>query len=196
MTRDHDRAKSIEELLDEFRNGDEAAWEEILRRISPLVTRWVNNLLHVHGCINVAEHGPDLMQEVFMEGWMHEDQVQTNFKGWIYRLTVNKVNRHLRLVCIPQQNNLDQLDEQAVPEGPMIDYVRLRENDLFMKEAAAEAKRISERFGEMFISRYYWGESFAEIAKRHDCSEDAARQYFLRKLNDLRKRLKLDDFES
>jgi RNA polymerase sigma-70 factor, ECF subfamily len=82
-------------LLDRVKSDDEAAWETLVGLYGPLVYRWLRRW-------DLPEHeAADVFQDVFqalaknIAGFRKENACDT-FRGWLRRVTDNKVRDHLR----------------------------------------------------------------------------------------------------
>jgi RNA polymerase sigma-70 factor (ECF subfamily) len=110
------------ELVDRYRSGDAAAFEELYRRHSG---RLFNLVLRMAGSPDVAE---DLLQEVFLQvhrklgGFRGESTLAT----WLYRLAMNHCLDHLRGRGVRMERVTGSIDEDdaaepvaAAPVGPI-----------------------------------------------------------------------------
>jgi RNA polymerase sigma-70 factor, ECF subfamily len=82
-------------LLDRVKADDESAWEALLGLYGPLVYRWLRRW-------DLPEHeAADVFQDVFGAlakhvGGFHKTNEGDTFRGWLHRITDNKVRDHLR----------------------------------------------------------------------------------------------------
>jgi RNA polymerase sigma-70 factor (ECF subfamily) len=79
-------------LARQAREGDESAFEEIMRRYSPRVFRFASRFFRQRSLVEEAA------QEVFLRAYKYiagykRDQ---DFGGWIYKITVNVCRDHLK----------------------------------------------------------------------------------------------------
>jgi RNA polymerase sigma-70 factor (ECF subfamily) len=82
-------------LLDRVRAREASAWERLVALYTPLVDRWLRS-----GGLQNADID-DLTQEVFLAvshkiGDFHHDQDGDTFRGWLHRITQNKVRDRSR----------------------------------------------------------------------------------------------------
>jgi RNA polymerase sigma-70 factor, ECF subfamily len=83
-------------LLARARANDPVAWTRLVRLYSPLVYYWCRE-----GRLQAAD-AADVLQDVFhavsrsLDRFQHETE-HCSFRGWLRRITVNKVRDHLRL---------------------------------------------------------------------------------------------------
>jgi RNA polymerase sigma-70 factor, ECF subfamily len=82
-------------LLDRVKADDESAWEALLGLYGPLVYRWLRRW-------DLPEHeAADVFQDVFVSlakhvGGFEKTNKSDTFRGWLHRITDNKVRDHLR----------------------------------------------------------------------------------------------------
>ena len=82
-------------LLDRVKADDGAAWETLVGLYGPVVYRWVKRW-------DVSEHeAADVFQDVFHSlakniGEFRKENAGDTFRGWLHRITDNKVRDHLR----------------------------------------------------------------------------------------------------
>src|SRR4051794_40890843 len=90
-----DSTSTSRTLLRQMRADDPAAWERLVSLYAPLVWHW---------CQRAGlplQDAADLAQEVFQSvathvHHFHRDQPGDTFRGWLRRITTNKVLDHLR----------------------------------------------------------------------------------------------------
>jgi RNA polymerase sigma-70 factor (ECF subfamily) len=89
-------APTSRSLLDRVRSGEVGAWERLLALYGPLVFHWCRRR-------DLQDQDiADVFQEVFLAVTMHigafRKQYPTDtFRGWLRRITTNKINDHYRL---------------------------------------------------------------------------------------------------
>jgi RNA polymerase sigma-70 factor, ECF subfamily len=82
-------------LLERVKADDSAAWETLVGLYGPVVYRWVRRW-------DVSEHeAADVFQDVFQSlakniGRFRKENAGDTFRGWLRRITDNKVRDHLR----------------------------------------------------------------------------------------------------
>jgi RNA polymerase sigma-70 factor, ECF subfamily len=82
-------------LLERVKADDGAAWETLVGLYGPVVYRWVRRW-------DVSEHeAADVFQDVFQSlarniGGFRKENAGDTFRGWLHRITDNKVRDHLR----------------------------------------------------------------------------------------------------
>lgn len=80
------------QLLDDVREGHEAAWSELIELLTPLVYKVIRNQVRTH-----SDHD-DLAQEAFTKVFLKLDQYQARqpFPHWVSRITINTCYDWLR----------------------------------------------------------------------------------------------------
>jgi len=130
-------------LLARARANDPVAWTRLVRLYSPLVYYWCRE-----GRLQAAD-AADVLQDVFhavsrsLDRFHHETE-RGSFRGWLRRITVNKVRDHLRLRAIrPQAEGgsahdarLKQVPAESVALDP--DAVPAPNEDWLVLKAALE----------------------------------------------------------
>jgi RNA polymerase sigma-70 factor (ECF subfamily) len=111
-------------LLERVKADDQSAWETLIAAYGPLVYRWLRRW-------DLQEHeAADVFQEVFgalarhIAGFRKQNEGDT-FRGWLHRITDNKVRDHLRKLGrepggeggTEAQLRLANLPEVLPPEG-------------------------------------------------------------------------------
>ena len=91
-----------EHLIEQFRRGDESAFERIVERYSPEVAALANRLLGWPGEVE------DVTQEIFLAAFLglNKFRGECRLKSWLFTITINKCRsyrhrwklRHLRAI--------------------------------------------------------------------------------------------------
>lgn len=154
-------------LIEATKNGDEAAFAEIVRRYKNPITNYLYRFL------NDYEEAVDLAQETFVRVYFAIDRYHTGyaFSTYIYRIATNlaiseirkrKRRRILSLTGLFQADKDDNSefqppDERALPVDELIEDERSR---VIMKAIAA----LPEKYRVPIILRDIEGRSYEEIA--------------------------------
>ena len=142
-----------EQLLQRWRDGDEAAFEELFLRHYGQVFRVLFNL------VGSREEAEDLVQETFIA--LHNQpppHVETSMAAWLCRVALNRGYNALRGARRAQQR-LERIDPLPLPVDPQIALVRAEEQGL----VRAALAQLPERQGNLLLLRHS-GLSYAEIA--------------------------------
>ncbi len=147
------------DLVTRHRHGDEAAFEEVYQRFSPMV---YNLALRMSGN---AEDAADLAQEVFLRIYRHLTKFagRSTLKTWIYRVTLNYCHSRLgrkQLAVKPLQRD----DSRAFEDPRRGPEERTLAHDT-ERVVAAALSQLKPTFREAVILRDLEGLSYAEIAE-------------------------------
>jgi len=157
-------------LIERFRTGDRAAFEELVRRhqrsIFSLALRYVR----------VDADAKDLVQRTFVKayGALNGFRSEASFRTWIYRIAINLCLNHLR--DRRREEVRAELGE-AVP-APQTGGVRAlleRERGARLRDAIAELPPKQRMVLEL---RVYDELPFREVAELAGCSENSAKVNF------------------
>ena len=178
------------ELIRAAQQGDQRAFEELVRLYDQSVLRLATNLLRSH------EEANDIYQEAFLRVYknLHTFRFDCSFHTWLYRIVSNlcldalrkrKVRREESSVVETSEGPLDRMD--AVPE-------RRADGD---PERSLESKELKERIREVlngltpreravFEMRHYQGMRLRTIGEVMGTSEEAAKNCLFRATQKMR----------
>jgi RNA polymerase sigma-70 factor (ECF subfamily) len=142
-----------EQVLQRWRAGDEAAFEELFLRHYGQVFRVLFNLL------GSREEAEDLAQETFIA--LHNQpppHVETSMAAWLCRVALNRGYNALRGARRAQQR-LERMDPLPLPVDPQAALLRAEEQGR-VRGALAQ---LAERQSNLLLLRHS-GLSYAEIA--------------------------------
>jgi RNA polymerase sigma-70 factor (ECF subfamily) len=182
-------------LLDRVKADEAAAWERLVALYAPLVFYWCRrwNLREP----DIADIVQDVFQAVFMRvaGFRKEREGDT-FRGWLRRITQNKVLDHLRRLGreppgiggSEAQTRLAQLPFPQAPEedGNADEPV---ERGLFLRALELIREDFEERTWQAFWRTAVEGESPRDVAEALSMSAGAVRVAKCRVLHRLREEL-------
>ena len=102
-----------EVLVEQFRRGDESAFERIVERYSADVATLANRLLGWPGEVE------DVTQEIFLAAFLglKKFRCECSLKSWLFTITINKCRsyRHKRL--LRRRRFAQVVDESSLPSG-------------------------------------------------------------------------------
>jgi RNA polymerase sigma-70 factor (ECF subfamily) len=177
----HDEEYSDEELVEQFRTGDSAAFQELYDRYYNRIFRIV---FHYTGDTDMTE---DIVHDVFIRVLRHMDSfnVERKFSSWIYRIAVNcsknDINRRVKDHDLTEQVRYRFRDEPVKsrsPEDQIIEKTELHELEQAVRE-------LGDRFRDVFILRYTEGMPYRDIARVMKCSERTAKWRMKRALQQI-----------
>jgi RNA polymerase sigma-70 factor (ECF subfamily) len=126
--------KSDIELVNEFKNGNTSAFDEIVKRYQRKVYTLARRILGNH------EDADDIAQEVFIKLFysLNDFKGESSLFTWIYRITVNECKSFLRKKKIKE---LVQIDEVA----NLLKFGQTPDQELFEKEERNLIERAVEK---------------------------------------------------
>jgi RNA polymerase sigma-70 factor (ECF subfamily) len=181
-------------LLEATRTGDEAAFQELVRRYRNQITNFVYRML------NDYDRAVDLAQETFVRVYMSADRYQAtySFSTYIYRIASNlaisdlRQRKRRRLVPIPsffsdkdgEEMEVELSDErQVMPDEALIEDERRRA----VSRAIAS---LPEKYRAPIILRDIEGKSYEEIGKVLELSDGTVKSRINRARNLLKEKLR------
>jgi RNA polymerase sigma-70 factor (ECF subfamily) len=185
-------AASDHELLAAIRDGDEAAFQEIVRRYRNPITNFVYRM------IDDYDRAVELSQETFIRVYMSASRYQANysFSTYIYRIASNLAISELRrrkrrkLVSLftPFTNDDGEPVEIDPPDaGPLQDETMI-ENER-RKAVARAITSLPEKYRAAIVLRDVEGMSYDQIAETLQLSEGTVKSRINRARNLLKEKL-------
>ena len=184
-------ARSDEELALSFQKGEEAAFDELMRRYQGRVYAVAYRIT------SNREDALDVVQEVFLKAhrkigmW----QPRSGFGAWLMRLAANQaidsLRRNKRHRHLPLESRGPGEPGRAQPE-PGVENTerRLRAHEIEGRvQQALEALSPSQRA--VFVMRHYEGLALADVAEALGCTVGSVKVHLFRALRKLR--VELDD---
>jgi RNA polymerase sigma-70 factor (ECF subfamily) len=179
------------ELVARARDGDPAAFEELVQKYERKVFRLAKNIT------NNDEDAEDVLQETFLKAYSHLDGFQGNskFYTWLVRIAVNEALMKLRKRKSDKMVSLDEGIETG--EETMVREIAVWEDDPEQRYSQAEIRAILHEaisalrpaFRTVFILRDIEELSTEETANLLDLSIPAVKSRLLRARLQLRERL-------
>lgn len=170
-------------LIREFKQGDQNAFTELVRRYRTQVTALAYKM------VNDYDEAADVAQNVFVKVskniWRYDDQKR--FYTWLHRITVNASIDYIRKHRRHRHEQLDDFHDsleghQATPD---LSYSR-RQIDGFIKKAAG---LLNEKQRSAFMLRDVEGNRIDDVASIMEVPEATARWYLHRARSRIRKEL-------
>ena len=180
------------ELLRRFRDGDESAFDSIVKLYHERVFQFVYRVLQDF------DEAADIAQETFIRvyGKLDRFKGQAGLYTWLYRIALNLSINCLRKKKLRTMIGLDEAPNAAL-KSPLGDPASDFDDSLTKARIEGAVAELPPRQRSIFILRQYDGLSHAEIAVIVGSSEGAVRAgYFhaIRKLrNSLADLVELDD---
>jgi RNA polymerase sigma-70 factor (ECF subfamily) len=182
---------SDEKLVERFRKGDRASFEELISRYSEKAYGLASRM-----CRN-PEDAEEVLQDVFTTVYrkLEKFEGKSSFSSWLYRITVNAALMKLR----KNRQNKSVLFDDALPaeghtlllqtpEGDHGDHITLRrEVSLALEEAI---RKLPEEYRPVFILRDVDGLTSKEVGKILGLTIPAVKSRLHRSRLMLRRKLK------
>ncbi|SRR5712692_5569994 len=171
-------AESDYQLLDRYGAGDEAAFEELVKRHQKTIYDLAYRMLESHA------DAADLAQRTFVQAFLHHQSFkrESSFRTWLYQIGMNLCRNAIRDRARRAHENVDEL--------PLADP-----RDIFAEVAGAELQDIlgrairtlPTRQREALVLRVYHNHAFAEIGMIMSCSEGTAKANYHHAVDKLRR---------
>jgi RNA polymerase sigma-70 factor (ECF subfamily) len=168
------------ELVQAFIRGDEAAFEELVRRHQTGLYEFVRR--------QVGEHAEaaDICQKVFVRVFLKAAsfRAESAFRTWLYQIAANECKSLFRS---PIRTKQVDLDDDVLANLPA-DEVAAGAGDASRLRAAVEGLPPKQRM--TLLLRFYGGHTFAEIAAAMDCPAGTAKANYHHAITALRRLLR------
>ncbi|MCX7763121.1 MAG: sigma-70 family RNA polymerase sigma factor, partial [Candidatus Kryptonium sp.] len=146
------------ELVNDFKNGNISAFDEIVRRYQRKVYLLARRILSNH------EDADDVAQEVFIKLFysLNEFKGESNLFTWIYRITVNECNTILRKRRIREFIPIDEIANLLkLNETPEQEFLNKEEKKLIEKAI----EKLPPKQRAVFVMRFFENLDYEEISK-------------------------------
>ncbi len=146
------------ELIEDFRQGDNAGFNELVRRYQEKVYWIARRVVGSH------EDADDVVQDVFIKvhDALKEFRAESGFYTWLYRITVNVALNALRKKRIKEFVRYEEVEETLEVDGDGTDAGLLRKEYESILEKAIE--RLPPKQKAVFMMRYYDEMSYEAMA--------------------------------
>jgi RNA polymerase sigma-70 factor (ECF subfamily) len=173
-------------LVERAKQGESQAFAVLFNRYSSVVYQTA------YGMLQNREDAEDITQEVFALAYkrLHTLKAQTSIRGWLYKITVNLCNEHLR-----RQHRRRNLFRQWLQSNsrPKIskpqESIEEEEFDKILSNAISKLPKIQRA---VFVLRYFQELSYQEISEILGCTSESARANYYYEIK--RMRLKLNGY--
>ena len=170
-------------LIREFKQGDQAAFTELVGRYRSQVTALAYKM------VNDYDEAADVAQNVFLKVskniWRYDEQKR--FYTWLHRITVNASIDYIRKHRRHRHEQLDDFHDslEGAQATPDISYNR-SQIDGFIRKAAG---LLNEKQRSAFLLRDVEGNRIDDVANIMEVPEATARWYLHRARSRIRKEL-------
>lgn len=187
--------KSLKALGDKdlalaFKGGNEAAFDEIVRRYQGRV------YATAYRVTGNREDALDVAQEALVKAYQKIDRWQPTgpFLAWLLRLTLNQGIDHLRRRKTALHEELDESYVPETAEAPVTPSVVSTETRARAREIETQVRDALEVLSPaqrtVFELRHYEGLQLAEIATEMGCTVGSVKVHLFRAIKKLQKELK------
>ena len=146
------------ELVELFQHGNEASFNELVRRYQEKVY-WI-----AHRFVNDHDQADDIVQEVFVKVYsaLKKFRGESSVYTWLYRIAVNVALNTLRKQRARDFIRIDEFFETAEKENEQPDAIYEKDEQQKLIEEAIT--KLPEKQKAVFILRYHEELSYEEIA--------------------------------
>jgi RNA polymerase sigma factor (sigma-70 family) len=175
-------AASDDQLIAAVRRGNDHAFEQLYRRHSAAITRFVGSRVRDTG------RAEDLVQEIFLSALrrLRATEQTITFRPWIFEIAKNAAIDHYRRMSRAEEVSI-HADDALRPS----DQLRLvgrpharPENALLQKEQFDQLRQafggLSQNHHRVLVLREFEGLSYREIAKKMDMTRPAVESALFR----------------
>jgi RNA polymerase sigma-70 factor (ECF subfamily) len=186
----NDKTTSSEELMAKVAEGDEYAFETLVR------THQVSVLNLIYRFIGNRTQAKDLAQEVFMRVWQAAKSYEpkAKFSTWIYRITANlclnelkSMGRKKLIPYFPGEEGKEGGFETIPDESPSVEHRLLAEERSWQITDALQSLPDNQRMA--LILKKYDDLPYQEISKILGCSVSAVESLLVRAKKNLYEKL-------
>ncbi|MBI2618634.1 MAG: RNA polymerase sigma factor [Ignavibacteriales bacterium] len=151
--------RSDRELLGQFQQGDESAFNELVLRYQERIYWVASRFLQDH------DDADDVVQEVFLKVYegLRTFRGESGLYTWMYRITVNASLNFLRRRRVKEFFRLDDMAEERSAESERPDNALERKEERTLIEEAIE--RLPDKQKAVFLMRYYDELPYDEIGR-------------------------------
>ncbi len=151
----------VSELVRRFRGGDESAFDELVKRLTPRL-----NALALRS-LGSAEAAEEAVQDAWVRIYNRIGDVQDPqaFEGWAIRVTLSRINDEFRARS-RERSAREGLAELRTAIGPSPERTTDLERDDLARVLREALESLDDTHREVFILREVEGLPHAEIAKK------------------------------
>jgi len=162
-------------LLQRIRSGDDAAREELLKRVLPLFERWARGRLP--GSARGALETADLVQIAVIRALGRVDHFESAHPGaffaYLRQILLNAVRKTIGEEAMPGRVvAVEDVEDELVDHGSALEQIVGRENLIAYEQALAG---LAPEHQALIVMRFEFGMSFVEIAAELGETPDGVR---------------------
>jgi len=177
-----------EQLIKEYRKGNEVALRELVSRYLKPVYGFVYRYVHQAG------DAEDITQDVFVNAWKNIKKFdeKRKFKTWIFTIarnaSLNWIKKKKPALFSALENETGDSFVDLIPDGGMLPDEVFAKKDEFGKVSLA-LEKLDPRYAEVVKAHYGDGLNFREIADKNGSSINTIKSRHRRALMALKKLL-------
>ncbi len=184
----------LAELVKQARDGNRLAFDQLIDRYQEDIHRMI------YYRIRAQMDAEDLTQDVFIRAYRSISRLREpqRFRGWLYRIAVNRVNDYLRKKRV---RSIFKSSDEGVDIQPDADQNRDQPEALeqvlkedFWRQVGRIAKKLSKMEREVFMLRFFDNLNINEIAQILKKSESTVKTHLYRALAKFKKEKGLRQF--
>jgi RNA polymerase sigma-70 factor (ECF subfamily) len=177
----------LTELVKQARDGKRLAFDQLIDRYQGDIHRMI------YYRIRARMDAEDLTQDVFIRAYRSISRLREpeRFRGWLYRIAVNRVNDYLRKKRV---RSIFKSSDEGVDIQPDADQIREQPEALeqvlkedFWRQVGRIAKKLSKMEREVFMLRFFDNLNINEIAQILKKSESTVKTHLYRALAKFKK---------
>ncbi|MCX6640653.1 MAG: sigma-70 family RNA polymerase sigma factor [bacterium] len=174
-----------QELVRKFQAGDQAAFNDLVRKYQQPIYQVARRLLNSH------EEAEDLSQDVFIKAFhnLKDFRSESSFYTWIYRIAVNLGLNVLRKRKIRQFFSLETVGLSIASKTPGVD--QQMEKDEMVTALHHAIEKLPNKQKIVFTLRYFQNLPHAEIARILDRDEGTIKANYHLAVRKLQKAVKV-----
>ncbi len=153
-----------DELVDAVRNGDPAAFAQLVQRHRVWVWQLIATIVHDHG------YAEDLTQDVFCQVYQHlaDYSPQGKFVPWLKRIAINRARNFLRDHARELAAGSHGLDDLHAETGDF-DPQTVLMSRLLQQEVRMALQAVHDEQRQVLVRHYFGGQSIQAIAAALHC---------------------------
>jgi RNA polymerase sigma-70 factor (ECF subfamily) len=183
--------QSDTDLIHKAQNGDESAFNELVRRYD-------RNVLSIAlKYVNDSDDAKDIYQEVFLRVFrgLKNFRFKSEFSTWLYRITTNVCLTHIRsgkrqtMIRIDNEMATEDIDNIAGADDSSNSPEETLARNEFTDKVKKALNKLSPKQKMIFILKHFEGYKIREIAVMIDCGEGTVKKYLFEANHKLRSQL-------
>jgi RNA polymerase sigma-70 factor (ECF subfamily) len=175
-----DMSPTERQVIEKAAKGDRMAFHRLVMEHSHAMFRLAWRL-------TADEHAAeDIVQEAFIKAWrkLGEFRMESSFKSWLHRITVNAAMDHLRKHSRRSKFETQEPEWEPADHGPMAADTGRQLDISKQTQAAMMQLSVTERTA--LLLKHYEGHSIAEIAQIMETTTRACKQNIFRAVRKMR----------